>query len=259
MGWGTRQRVFAPLLAVLFGCAGVTHGAIMTIDNFSQPDPAHFFVLGSGMNPSMHFTESSIGALGGQRDVLVDVIGQGTPTSIVGLVGQDTHYHLDAMQVGTNGLAPSVLTLEYNGVNLTIPEGLNPLAAVTGTDLTLGGNDRFWIHFLSCDAQPTSGLDVNVIITSPGGLMSSVLRTAPNALGAYDFYIPFSGLSGTASIHNVETIKFVFNGNRKTPNVDYEIQLLATVPEPGSVTLLAIALGVMGWAAHRVRRRRHRT
>jgi hypothetical protein len=228
----------------------------MTIDDFTQPDPAHFFVLGSGMNPSTHFTESSSGALGGQRDVLAEVVGAGRPNSIVGLVGQDIDYQLNAMQVGTNGLAPSVLTLQYSGVNLDLPVGLNPLALVTGTDLTLGGNDRFWIHFLNCDAQPSAGLDVSVIITSPGGLMSSVLKTAPNSVGAYDFYIPYSSLAGTASIQNVETIKFIFNGTHKIANVDYEIQLLATVPEPGGGTLMAMALGVIAWAARRVRWRR---
>ena len=61
---------------------------------------------------------------------------------------------------------------------------------------------------------------------------------------------------------NVDSIKFVFNGVRKTPNVDYEVQLLAVVPEPAATTLVVsglLAAGALSVLRRRQRARAHKS
>jgi hypothetical protein len=246
--------------AVAFvACAAPARGAMIQIDAFSSPNAAQFFILGTGSNPTKAMTFNSPSIIGGQRDTLVNVIGQGTPTSVVGIIGHDTSYNIDAMQIGTNGLAPTVVTLQYTGLADQIADvalgGASPLV-VGGVDLTGGGgNDRFQIHFFSSDARPTVGLDVAVTITTPGGKLSTAVVDAPNSTTAFDLFIPFSKLVGNASVTDVDSIKFVFNGVRQTPNIDYEIQLVAVVPEPASIVLAACGLSAAMVVGCRRRRR----
>jgi MYXO-CTERM domain-containing protein len=78
-------------------------------------------------------------------------------------------------------------------------------------------------------------------------------------LSAFDVYIPFSQLQGTASTSHVDSITFVFNGANHWQNIDYEITRICTVvhvPEPASGTLLMTACGILGLAAYAARRRR---
>ena len=246
-------RCVAGALLVLLG-AGGRHGAqagMLLIDNFSKPNPYQFFVVGSGMNPAKELTQSSTGAIGGERDTLVQVVGQAMPSSMVGMIGDyqgNGNDGLSALQVGTDGLARGIVTLQYSGTDthntstsLVNAHGLN---GGLGVDLTNGGtNDQFLLEFASSDAQPTVGLDVKITITSPGGKISTVTATAVNSLSVFNMYIPFSGphgLVGTASLSHVDSITFVFNGVNQAPNVDYEVMMLGTVeptiptPEPES-------------------------
>jgi hypothetical protein len=233
-------------------------GTIIAIDHFNSPNPAQFFILGTGSNPSTAMSYDSPDIIGGQRDTLVNVVGQGTPTSVVGIVGHDQSYGIDALQVGTNGLSPTVVTLLYSGLGTqgtaSALVNAHALALGLGIDLSGGGtNDRFKLHFFSSDARPTVGLDVAVTITSPNGKLSTATVDAPNSTTGFDLNIPFSKLVGNADVTHVDSIKFVFNGVRKTANVDYEVQLLAVVPEPGGAMLIATGMAVVGGVAARRR------
>jgi hypothetical protein len=237
-------------------CAGT-----IVIDSFQHPDPSQFFVVGGGTNPSKVMSQISSGAIGGQRDALINVYGHASPTAAVGLIGYDTDYAIHALQIGTNGLAPTVTTLQYSGINLantsTNLANANALGGGLGVDLTGGGtNNRFLVHFISSDAQPTVGLDLKVKITSPGGKSSTAVATAPNAQSAFDVLIPFNSLIGNASTTQVESITFVFNELNKAANIDFEVQMLAAVPEPASAALLASGLGLLALTGFAARRRR---
>jgi hypothetical protein len=239
---------------------------MIMIDDFTKPNPYQFFVVGSGMNPSKEITESSSGAIGGERDSLISVVGQAKPDSVVGIIGYDTYYTVNALQVGTNGFAPTVAQLQYSGTDLlnttTSLVNAHGLGGGLGIDLTGGGTvDRFMLNFLSVDAQPTTGLDVAVTITSPGGKSSVGSIIVPNSMSALTSYILFSNVHGTASTSHVDSITFTFNGKNETANVDYEVQMLAAVgtaivPEPASGTLMMIAFGILAMTACAARRRR---
>jgi hypothetical protein len=260
------QTCFAAC-ACLMVLGFLTDGAragMLTIDDFTKPNPSLTFWVAAGMNPSKQITQSSTGAIGGQRDMLFHEMGQANPYSAVGFIGYYNTSFPNELHVGTNGPAPTVATLQYSGTNaLNTPTNLfnaHALGGGLGVDLTNGGtNDRFLIQFMSSDAQPTVGLDVTVTITSPGGTSSKQV-TVQNSLSAFNVYVPFNQLQGTASTSHADSITFVFNGANHAPNIDYEVSMLGTVgvPEPASGTLLMTACGILGLAAYAARRRRRR-
>ncbi len=252
-------------IVVVFFVAAQARAGILTIDNFTQPGTATFFALGTGTNPTKTISQTVSGAIGGQRNVLINVMGQGKPNSATGLIGHDTDFDVDALQVATNGIAPTLTTVQYAGLETISPTGLNnahALNAGVGVDLTNGGkNDHFLLQFLFCDASPTAGLGFTINITSPGGKSSTTkMELAPNSATTYSESVPFSDLVGNANPNSVDSITFVFNGGL-TPNVDYMLQLVGTgsaVPEPTSGLLMAIALGLVAWPAWGGRRWRSR-
>ncbi len=273
-GWIFRARsaqaawlAFA-FLMVFGGWVQSSLAGTIVIDDFTKPNPYQYFAITSGNSPSKEMTQSSVGALGGQRDTLISVFGTAQPNSASGLLGYDTYYAMNAMQLGTNGNSPTVATLQYSGTdNLNTPTSLVSAHALNGglgVDLTSGGvNNRFMIQFAHSDAQPTAGLDIFIKITSPGGKSSTVSAVAQNSPNHFDLFVPFANLSGNALITQVDGITFTFNGAIKTPNVDYAILGLATVgvpvvPEPASGVLMGTALGLLGMAAYANRQRKSR-
>ena len=232
--------LIAAVLVVAFASSvQFASASTIVIDDFTQPDPYSLFMLGSGMNPSKQLVESSTGAIGGQRNALFNVMGQGQPNSAVGLLGFDPNsahpFPGPGMQLATNGFSPTVSTLTYGATNNL------------GVDLTGdGSNNSFMLDFYSSDAQPTTGLDLSITITSPGGKSSTATGIMPNSLSEFQYLVPFSELVGDASLSNVSTIQYVLNGANHTPNIDYEIHALAVVPEPTSATLMAIAAVALG-------------
>ena len=258
----TAWLAFAFLL-VFGGWAEGSLAGTIVIDDFTKPNPYQYFGITSGTNTSKEMTQFSAGALGGQRDTLISVIGAAQPNSASGLLGYDTYYAMNALQMGTNGSSPTVATLQYSGTdNLNTTTSLvsaHALNAGLGIDLTSGGvNNRFIIRFASSEAQPTAGLDVLIKITSPGGKSSTVAAVAQNSLNYFNLYVPFANLVGNASITHVDGITFTFNGANKTPNVDYAVLGLAAVPEPASGVLMGTALGLLGVATFTDRRRKNR-
>jgi hypothetical protein len=246
---------------------------MLVIDDFTQPGTAQRVNSPKGMNTVTDFTQDSTGALGGQRDLTLSVFGQSRVNSMVGMVGHDNQYDMDAMQVATFGLAPTVVNLLYGaqGTLAVQPAGVPSASAFVnshalggglGIDLTNGGTDpKFVIQYLGLDAKPYAGLDIAITITSPGGKSSTITGVAPSSIPSYQFTMPFTNLVGNADVHHVDSVSVTFNdGGIRAPNIDFSVQLLGVqstpVPEPASATLGAIALGSLSWTAWRRRRRK---
>jgi hypothetical protein len=268
----TRHLGWLAALAMLLAGAAIARAGSVQIDDFSQPNPYQLFSIKSGMNSTNELIEMSAGAFGGERDMLYNAYGQAVPTTLSGFAGYLASHQQNGLWINSNGFAPTVTTLMYsiNTDGETAPASLaapriSQLSA--SIDLTNGGlNDRFLIHFLSSDAQPTVGLDVTISYTSPGGGSSSLTVNAQNTTSAFDLYVPFSSFAGhgDASLDDVNNISIVFNGVRKTANADFAVSMISTVPavivpEPATWSMMATALVGLAWVAHRRRARRWKT
>ena len=246
--WSIARGPLAGLLIVAVGLslsASQAQATLMTIDDFKQPNPAAFLLVSPGSNPFLQHSDTSTGAIGGQRDMLLHVIGQGMANSASGLVGHDVSFVKDAFQLGTNGAAPTVATLQYSGVDTANTSNslvnAHGLGGGSGMDLTgSGSNDHFLIQFLSVDAQPTTGLDMALTVTSPGGGSSTTSLIIPNSITPSNVTIPFTQLVGSAALNHIDSITVVFNGVRQTPNIDFEIQGITAVPEPAAFLTMAV-------------------
>ena len=258
--WSFSRGPFARLLIVVVGLslsASQAQATLMSIDDFKLPNPAQFFLVSPGTNPALQLSHLTNGAIGGQRDMLFKVMGQGTVNSASGLVGHDLSFVRDAFQLGTNGTAPTVATLQYSGINTANTSSslvnAHALGGGSGIDITASGsNDRFLFSFLSCDAQPTTGLDMALTVTSAGGASSTTNVIIPNSINPSTVTIPFTQLVGTAALNHIDSVTVVFNGVRQTPNIDFEIQGITVVPEPAAI--LTMAIGGLLFCAGSVRR-----
>jgi hypothetical protein len=258
-----RCAAAALLLGVM--ATGVVHAAPIQIDDFSKPAPYAYFIVGSNVgptNPSHALSQQTPSAIGGQRDTLINVQGSSTPNSSVTAIGPIPSLEIDALAVGTNGFSPTVARLQYSGLvsqpsSTSLVNGHN-LGGGEGIDLTGGGtNTTFEMYFFSVDAQPTAGLSLAVIITSPGNKTSTANVTVPNSLSGFNYFVPFNKLVGNALLTQVDSISFVLNG-AQTPNVDYELTFVAAVPEPGSEALMISAVGSLATVGYLRRWRRRR-
>jgi hypothetical protein len=254
-----RSRCVASLmLAVVFGAfARTANATFISIDDFSQPTTAQFFLVPPGNNSTLQLSQVAAGPIGGQRDMLFHVVGQAVINSASGLVGHDNSFSINALQLATNGVAPTVTTLQYSGLNslntTTSLVNAHALGGAGGIDLTGGGtNDRFRLLFLSADAQPTTGLDVSVAVTGSGGT-STASTIIQNSATSFNVDIPFTQLIGTAPLNHVDSITVTFNGTRQTPNIDFEIGGIIAVPEPASCLTIAIGGVLIGAASLRRR------
>jgi hypothetical protein len=233
--------VVCAFVLVMGSIAGQASAATVMIDVFTHPDPAEFFMVPTGTNPSLQITQVVPGVIGGQRDSLFQVIGEGAINSATGLIGNDSG--LTAYQLGTVGMSPTIATLQYAGIhNLNTPTSLVNPELLGGVDLTdEGANDRFLFQFVSSDALPVvDGLDMVITITSPSG-SSTVTVDVQNSQAPFDVVVLFNQLVGTASPSNVDSITIAFNSIRQTPNIDFELQGIFAVPEPTGY--LAMSLG----------------
>lgn len=218
------------LLAFLFA-SGASHvsAAVIDVDTFGLPNPAQFFSVPVGVNPQLTISQTVSGVLGGEREALFQVIGNSVPSSATGLIGNQSG--LAALQLQTQNLAPTVATLTYNGIGNV---GLG------GVDLTSSSsNNRFEIKFAGADAQPTSGLEFVITVTSNSG-SSTASAIALNQQTAFTVNVPFSSFSGSANFSAVNSIVVQFNGVNHTPEIDFEITGIAAVPEPASVVTMAL-------------------
>jgi hypothetical protein len=250
---GSRFGAAFLIAAAVGGSATDARATLIAIDDFALPGSAQFLLVAPGSNSSLQMTHVVNGPIGGQRDMLFHVVGQAAINSANALVGHDSSFNLNAFQLASNGLAPTVATLQYSGPNSantsTALVNAHALGGTAGIDLTsLGTNDHFQFQILSSDAQPTTGLDVAVTITSPGGT-STATAMIPNSLSPFTFQFPFSQFVGNAALNHVDSISVVFNGVRQTPNIDFEIQGISVVPEPAAGVLLV--LGALGIAFRR--------
>lgn len=221
------------------------HADSITIDSFNDPVVGTpFFVEGlplwGNSDPFAHEDKNVLEVIGGERDILVDVMGTASPISAAGIIAGPA----GLLQLATFGVPGTKMIATYNGVN---DVGLG------GVDVTdSGANSKFVLRFNSIDAGDAVKLDLKVTVGSTGHPPSSKSYTVDESTGWLDRYIPFSDFA--ADLTSVTSLEFAFN-DLAVPNVDFELDLIEAVPEPSTLALL-FALGAFVCVAGAWRRRK---
>jgi len=245
----------------MFG-SQTSYGEPITIDSFDLPDQGTVFMLPLlGGNQWDHSdTAGDDVILGGEREVSIGMRSGLKPDSIVaiGVVGIDLNV-TDGNGMFTFGSqasrgqanSGSVVRLVYDG------QGEGGLGSF---DLTDGGtNTAFALRFTGSDGVVPEGLDVTITAASSlGGTLtySGYIPNYSDPIVPLVHLIPFAEFTGaksTASFDTIDKLTFEFNGD-KTPNVDFSLDLVTTVPEPSSVVLLGLCVAI--FVGRAVRRRR---
>lgn len=220
---GSRRNLLgaAALLTVALVPAASSSAAV--IDAFSAPDGGRTLTLTSV--GSISDTQTGLGAtaIGGQRDVTLNV------TETQGFSGASIK--INNAPGGTAELNSDAFTNASN----TFSYGL---AADLNANLSSGGlSDSFVIRVNAADLISLT----NTITVTTAGLGSSTASfEIPQVLGApVDVFVPYASFLGTASFTDVDQIAFTIDGPRAS---DYSIGFFETsaVPEPASLGLLAV-------------------
>lgn len=253
---------FAALLAVIVPLASVAR-AEMVIDDFELPnDGAAYFVEGEmpGTN-SILIQQQALGVIGGQREVFVDVLGDAEPISASVMSGYDSVNEVGLLQVATFGNPGTCVMLQYDGEDEGVGTDQIVLANSHGLlhDLTGGGQfSSILFRFAGCDGVEPLGLDTSITATTPQGDLTWSGYLA-NSGGPAERLVPFAWFTATPiqpndppSFSSIDSLTFEFNGNG-TPDVDFELDLVAVVPEPSTWVLLGVACCIL--VVHGRRRR----
>ena len=238
-------------MSILAQAASVL-AAPVVIDDFSAPDtPATYVISLINSDP---YVLKQFAALGGERDLLVDVLGSPTSVSAVGMVGAGEY------QFGTSGPVASLATLQYDGIDVLDTASSLVNAQGLSVDVTSGNtNNGFRLAFDSMDPGAASTLSVRITATSAGGSASYFGAAAadPNPSNFDVLFTAFSEV-GTFSFEAVTSLQFTFN-ELGSKDADFQLTEISTrgglVPEPSSFALLAG--GSLAWLA--VMRHRRKT
>ena len=235
------------LYLMLFGVAPAS--AEFIIDDFSAPVPPAVRVISLlDLDPSLVKT-ADLGILGGERDVLLDVVGVPRWTSFVGEIGAGTFVF--------GGSSPgTAATIQYDGPDADIvgpPAALINAQALGGVDLTVYG-DKFALRFLGIDGGDAQVTGISITVHSPGGFSSTLLDVIPDSAGPSTYTsLPFAAWVITADPTNVSAIEFGLNPFGAA-DVDFELDKISIVPEPSAMALCAAGLACLLACAWRRRR-----
>ncbi len=206
-------------------------GTELVVDSFDAPNgqgaPETYFINFQDTDPTLIKTVDA-GILGGERDLLVDVLGQSNALSAFGSIGFD----------GTSGkfdfasAAPGTqATLQYDGQSLVDdsfgpPATLINVEALDSADLTDGGvNTGLRVDFNSLQVGGnTNHLDVKVQVTdTSGGLATYTGLIAENA-GPSSFFMPFTAFvqPGNFAFDDVTSVTVSFN-TEGIADVDFSV------------------------------------
>jgi hypothetical protein len=231
--------------------SAVASAAPIVIDDFGQPNPEQFYVIAAiNADPLLHKTAHP-SILGGERDLLVDVVGSSALTTAAGTVGGGE------LDFGTSG--PVLGMLQYDGVDA---DQLLPTRALVNAqgltvDLTGGGtNNALRLDFDSIDGgPPATPLSYTITLTSPLAGVATRTGTLAETASPQSYLIPFASFTPSVNFAftNVSSITLTLNGGVTQPDSDFKLSLFAAVPEPHSVALLGIG-GVALLVAARKRR-----
>jgi hypothetical protein len=196
-------------------------GSALTIDDFTAPDPASVYLINaSDPNPFLLQSTGS-GIIGGQRDLLINVLGSANPISASGFVGA-VNPGSNVFNLGSASSGPGTeVSLQYDGVDADTT-ALNDALAL-GADLTAGGANGFRLDFNFLQIGSGTTMDMKISLVGPSGTASYSANITEN-VGAFKVFVPYSSFSttGSFSFANVSSLRYDFNAAGEQ-DVDFEL------------------------------------
>jgi len=197
----------------------------LVIDDFSSTQQQ--WVIAAA-DPDPTHLEASGSMVGGERDLLVDVLGQPQLISSNGSVGDDGG---DTVLLFASAQPGALVTLQYDGADT---DTAGPPAALVNseglsTDLSGSAALRFEFDFLQIGGG-VNDIDVVVNMTSTGGGTATFTDQIAENLTAFDYYIPLSSFTtaGGFSLADVTSIEITLNGGG-VDAVDYQLDNIVAV------------------------------
>jgi hypothetical protein len=219
---GYVQSAGPPFYTVDVIGGAVFSASTLNIDSFSDPNPAaSWFINALNSNPFFR-QDSGAGVIGGQRDLLINVLGPTNPISASGFVGTvSLNNGVFNFATATNGPGSSA-TMQYDGTDADT-SALNNAHGLSA-NLTANGNNgiRLDFNFLQVGVGTTMNFTINA--TSPGGgtaVFNGVITQNPTG---FSLFVPFTSFTttGTFTFANVSSLTFVFNPTG-VQDADFEI------------------------------------
>lgn len=223
----------------VFAIAGAAPAlADLIIDDFGEVALAAQVI--SLINPDPTLASSADpGILGGERDLLLDVMGAAGPVAYSGSVGQGT-LAFNSSQPGT------AATLQYDGIDTDIfgpPAGLINNELLGGIDFTASGSGLY-LDFLSIDGGQvqTTGIQIEA---HNGAAVSTFAGAIADAAAPFRYNVPFAAFSDPAVFSHVTSLTLSINPAGAN-DVDFVLDLVG-VPEPGTLAFLGLGLALLRW------------
>ena len=210
-----------------FYIVDVLNGAVYSsgttnIDSFTDPDPADvFFINAVDPNPLL-LQESGAGILGGQRDLLVNVLGPSNPISANGFIGTISATS-GVFNLGTASNGPGTeASLQYDGVDADTTALNNAMGL--SANLVAGGNNGIRLDFNFLQVGTGTTMDMHIAATGPGGATANFSNLIAANGSPFSVFIPFASFTttGSFSFANVSSLQFDFNANG-VQDVDFEL------------------------------------
>lgn len=225
------------LVGVLAIAAAAPAGADLIVDDFGEVALATQVISLLNADPTLA-SVADPGILGGERDLLLDVMGAAGPVSYSGSVGQGT-LAFNSSQPGT------AATLQYDGIDADIfgpPAALVNSEGLAGYDFTASGSGLY-LDFLSIDGgqAQTTGVQIEV---HNGAATSVFAGTIADAGAPFRYTVPFAAFSDPTVFTNVTSLTLQINPSGAT-DVDFVLDQVG-VPEPGTLAFLGLGLALLG-------------
>lgn len=217
------------------------------VDDFAAPDPSVVRAI-SLIDPNPSLVETAdASVMGGERDVLLTVVGSASPISFIGEIGGGSLQFASSIP-GTTAV------LQYDGLDadpLGPPASLVNSESVGGLNLGLLGS-IIALEFSRIDGGSAlaTGLEIEVHSTAGSSSLSTLI---PDSGVPTVFTVPMTDFSDVSVFADVTSMEVRLNP-AGTPDVDFQLDTIKVigppVPEPSTALLLAtfgLGLGLCLW------------